>query len=412
MKTIEELLAALQSIIDGAKDESGADRALTDEEMLRYEDTEKELAVVRRNVEIRSRNTAYNTTAGRPDLGVHAGGQSAVKRTDEERAFDHYLRTGIPNNDLTWKAHPAEEFRAQAEGTASAGGYLVPAGFLDKITEKLKAYGGLANEVETITTDTGQPLPWPTNDDTGNQGEIVAENAAPASGADLVFGTKQLGAFKYDSVGTGGLPLKVPVELAQDAAFPLEPFVQRKLGMRIGRKQAADIMNGTGTTMPVGALAGGTIGLSIATNAVGLTYAEFVVASHIPDVAYREEGECVWVMSDGIAALAETLVDGNGRPLMRDSSDSIAGKPVRTILGYRVVIDNAMPATFAGDITKTMLFGNLKLGYVRRMVKEVTMVVLRELYALNGQIGYMAWARMDGLPQDTAAYTVISAKDV
>lgn len=411
MKTIEELLAALQSIIDGAKGEDGSERALTDEEMLRYETTEKELTTLRKDVEIRSRNTAYNT-AKRTDLGVHAGGQSSVKRTDEERAFGHYLRTGIPNADLTWKTHPADEFRAQAEGTGSAGGYLVPTGFLDKITEKLKAYGGLASEVETIETDSGNPLPWPTNDDTGNVGAIVAENAAPAGGADLVFGTKSLGAFKYDSVGTGGLPLKVSVELAQDSAFPLEPFISRKLGMRIGRKQATDLVVGAGTTEPLGALTGGTTGLSIATNAVGLTYAEFVAASHIPDVAYREEGECVWVMSDGVAALAESLVDLNGRPLMRDSVDSIAGKPVRTILGYRVVIDNAMPASFAGDITKTMLFGNMKLGYVRRMVKEVTLVVLRELYALNGQIGYMAWARMDGLPQDTAAYTVITAKDV
>lgn len=401
MRTIEQILADLQAIIDGAVDpeNDNTERELTEEEAQRYEALEAELRSVRRTGEFRSRHTAYLT----PNRSLVPGAQAADQETDADRAFRSYLRTGIPNQDL--------EFRAQSEGTNTAGGYLVPEGFLNKITERLKAFGGIAAEAETITTDSGNPLPWPTNDDTANQGEIVAENAAPAGGADLVFGEKVLGAFKYTSEGTGGLPLKVSFELAQDAAFDLEGFVSRKLGDRIRRKQARDYAIGAGTTEPLGLLTGGTKSASVATNATGMTYAEMVAATLVPDEDYLEDGEPVWVMNKAILGLAQLLEDDNGRPLLQMSTDGIAGKLNRTILGYRVVIDNSLPASFTGDNAKTIVFGNIKKGYIIRQVKDITMIVLRELYAVNGQIGYMAWARSDATVQDANAYTVISSVD-
>lgn len=407
MRTIEQILADLQAIIDGAIDpeNNGEERPLTDEEVQRYEALEGELQTVRRSVEFRSRHTAY-ITPNRNAI-VPAGEHGSVQRTGEERAFEHYLRTGTPNSDLNPASGPVPmEYRAQAEGTGAAGGFLVPAGFLQKITERLKAFGGISGEAEHVNTGSGNPLPWPTNDDTANTGEIVAENAAPAGGADLVLGQKTLGAYKYTSEGVGGVPLKVSFELAQDSAFNLEEFVQRKLAERIGRKQAADWSMGTGTGMPLGAVTGGTSGVIVASNVTGLSYAEAVSTVHVPDVAYREDGESVWVMNDAIMALLERLVDTTGRPLLQMSTDGIAGKPVRTLLGYRIVIDNTLPATY-GVATKTLLFGNINRAYIIRDVQEVTMIVMRELYALNGQIGYMAWARADGTVQDVNAYTVV-----
>jgi HK97 family phage major capsid protein len=403
MLTIEQILENLQAIIDAAREEDGTERPLTDEEAERYEALERELATARRNQEFRSRHQAYLT----PNRSmVPAGSQQNVQRTDEERGFDHYLRTGIPNQDLAPASGPVPaEYRAQAEGTGAAGGFLVPAGFLSKITERLKAFGGIAGEAERIDTGSGNPLPWPTNDDTANEGEIVAENAVPVGGADLVFGQKTLGAYKYTSEGVGGEPLKVSFELAQDSAFNLEEFVNRKLAERIGRKQARDWAVGTGTGQPLGLLTGGTSSVIIANNTAGMTYPNIISAIHAIDVEYRD-GECVWVMNDAVMALIENLVDTTGRPLLQMSTDGIAGSGVMTIRGYRVVIDNSLPATF-GVAGKTIIFGNIKKSYVIRSVKEVTMLVFREMYARNGQIGYMAWARADGTVQDSNAYTVI-----
>ena len=401
MRTIEEILAALQAIIESAQSggEGGEARPLTDDEVARYEALEGELAAVRRNNEILTRNAAYNTP-NRTDLHVNAGGTNRAVETDQDRAFRSYLRTGVPNEDLV--------FRAQSEGSGPAGGYLVPEGFRNNIIERLMRIGGLSAEVEHVSTSSGNPLPWPTLDDTANEGEIVAENAAPAGGADLVFGPKTLGAFKYESVGAGGLPLKVSWELAQDSAFDLEGLIERSLATRIGRKQARDWSVGTGVGMPQGILVGGSTAVQIAVNANGPTLANIIGMTHTIDPEYREDGESVWVMHDTVLAGFEGLLDGNGRPLLGTSTDGISGKPVQTIRGYRVVVDNTFPSAWAGA-AKSVVFGNVKRGYVIRDVKEVVLIVLRELYALTGQIGYMAWARADGMVQDANAFKVMTA---
>lgn len=201
--TVEEILAALQAIIDSAEG-----RPLSEEEAQRYETLEGQLRTVQRSDQIRSRQAAYVTPVAGLAAAIHVG----TARQDDtlERAFDHYLRTGQQNQDIV-------ELRAQAEGTGTAGGYTVPETLRQKLVDRLKAFGGLATAVETITTNSGEPMRFPTCDDTSNVGVIAAENTAPASGgADLVLGEKTLGAFRYVAPGAGQLPLRVSVELLQD----------------------------------------------------------------------------------------------------------------------------------------------------------------------------------------------------
>ena len=54
------------------------------------------------------------------------------------------------------------------------------------------------------------------------------------------------------------------------------------------------------------------------------------------------------------------------------------------------------------------MFGSIRDAYLIRRVKGVTLVVLRELYAINGQVAFMAWSRADAIVTDPAAATVVS----
>jgi HK97 family phage major capsid protein len=65
---------------------------------------------------------------------------------------------------------------AAGVGTGSAGGYAVPPEFREQFIQTLKYYGPMLQEAEIIQTDSGASMPWPTNDDTGNVGAILAEN--------------------------------------------------------------------------------------------------------------------------------------------------------------------------------------------------------------------------------------------
>ncbi len=393
--TVEEILAALQAIIDGAKAEDGSDRSLTDEEAARYEELEGKLNMARKSAELRSRQAAYAAPV-RNDLHVNVAG---ADEAPEERAFEQYLRTGNANSELA-------EYRAQSEGTNTAGGYLVPAGFRAKLIERMKQFGGIAEVAETFTTSEGGTVNYPTVDDTANVGEIVAEGGTFAAGADLVFGTRALTAYKYMAGGAGNLPLKVSWELLQDAAFDVAGFVARKLGERIARVQGVHWATGTGTGQPQGLVTPITTSGAIASNAVGPTYAELLATVNFLDPAYRAGAR--WVMNSATLALIQGLVDTTGRPILNDRDAGIANSPGgSTLLGYPVTIDQAMPSAAAG--AKFLAFGDINEAYVIRRVKDVTLVTLNELYAANGQTGFMSWARADGAVQNPNAVVVRTA---
>lgn len=387
--TVEEVLAALQAIIDAANG-----RSLTEEEVQRYEELEVQLAAARSDVQVRARHDAY-TAPVRDDLHVH----TAAPEQDDTltRAFQAYMRTGQVNQDII-------ELRAQSVGTDAAGGFTVPEVMRDRLTERLKAFGGLASAVEEFSTSGGEKITWPTLDDTANSGVIAAEGTAPTSGgADLVFGEKTLGAFKYVAPGTGNLPLRVSVELLQDSAFDIEALVERKLAERIRRAQAVHWVSGAGTTVPFG-INTGTAGTAF--TSAGITYAELVDGVHEVDPDYREGAS--WTFNDKTLAKVEKIVDTTGRPIVNDANAGIATGPNnKTLLGYPVVIDQAWADYVDGGTNKWGAFGNLRDGYVIRRVQDMTLIVNPYSRANEGQVEYTLWARADGVPQDTNAYRVL-----
>ncbi len=365
---------------------------LAEEQVNRYEELEGLLKAADRSAEIIKRQAAYSTP------------RVVTGTADEDpaimRAFADVLRTGRDETGLIT--------RAQSEGVGSAGGFMVPEGFRAIIIERLKAFGGVMNGATNITTATGNPLPWVTNDDVSNVGARVDEGAALGSGADLVLGTKMLGAYKYTSNGASSLPLKVSWELAQDSAFDLPSFVARKLGMRIARKVATDLVLGTGANEPEGLLstAGGITQSTAFSSNSAPTYADFLGVVHALDPAYRDSA--VWVFNDKTLKLIRGIVDGNQRPIfwnqLNDFSDVSKGA---TLLGYPVIIDQACPDPSGSN--NFGFFGNLSETYVVRSVKDVSLVVLNELYATTGQVGYMAWARIDACVQDKNAGVLMLA---
>jgi len=384
-------LAALQAIIDQA----GAE-PLTDEQASRYEQLEKDLAVARRNVEIRARQTAYTT----PVPGSHVHVAAAKPDNGLERAFEHYLRTGTANQDIA-------ELRAQSTSD-SAGGYMVPPGFRQKLVEVQKAYGGLAAEVDSFSTGNGSTVEYPSLDDTANSGSITTEGSQFAAGADLTFGTVTLGAFKYTSQGTGQDPLRVSVELLQDSAFDVAGMVSRALGTRIARKQALDWCQGGGTTLPYGICHSGLTQNETADSPPTIDYDDLLDLESTLDPSYEQNAK--WVMNKATWVGIRGLIDGAQRPLIFDQASSgIGGRPEKQLLGYPVVIDQMMPAASGGSGRNCLILGDLRESYVIRRVQELQIIVNPYSRANYGQVEYVAWERADGNIQNRSAYVVLKA---
>ena len=338
---------------------------------------------------------------------VAAGETALAVDSPYPKAFRGFLRGGLDSLDLEQRRLVHANFvtpenRAQGVGTGAAGGYTVPEGFRAKITETLKWWGGMITTSEIISTDTGNDLPWPTNDDTGNVGVLLNENAVIADATDLAFGAKMLKAFVFSST-----VLRASNVFLQDSATDPEGYIAKKGGQRVGRVLNTYFTTGSGANQPQGLITGLTVGVTTA-SATAITYGELVDTQHSVDVAYRLGGTCRWMMHDLALAYIRKLVDGQSRPLWVPGGllGSIEGGDPDRLLGYPVTLNNDMDSTIAAT-KKTAVFGDISSAYAIRQINDIQLVRLTERYADYGQVGFIVFARYDGLVQDPSAAKVL-----
>lgn len=399
--TVEEILAALQAIIDAA---NGGE--LTEEQEAEAAQLEAMLARHAAADGLRARQAARTQVrAGLTPVNLE------ISDPEEMRAFDSYLRGRGP------AAMEALAIRnAQSEGTPSEGGFLVPNTFRDKLVECMKSFGGFAQLVEEITTTTGAPLTWPTVSDAPggvpNEGVITAEGQQQSSGgADLVFGEAQLGAYTYTTTGANNEPLRLSRELIQDSSIDVQSLVERKFGERIARAQAKDWATGSGAGEPLGVLTTtADVELTTTNTLSGATngYAKLLDVEGALDSFYLPNAK--WVMNRKTWTDVRKITDEDGRPLIQANAQSGIGDGInRSLLGYPVEIDEGFPD--AADDVNFLAFGDFREGYVIRRVRDVEVLVDPYSRGKYRQVEMSGWARADGTIQNRCAYVVLKGKD-
>ncbi|MEJ7763877.1 MAG: phage major capsid protein [Acidimicrobiales bacterium] len=394
---------AMTKILDGA---ATSKRELSGEETQTYDRLEAEVNTDSKQIERLERHakmaTGFNAVDASPALT--AAPTPAVD--DESRyaqAFDKFFRFGLEelDNDQRrlvrsgFKADP--EMRAQAVGTNTAGGFVVPQGYRNQIIETMKAFGNVAAVAEVLTTDTGAPLPWPTNDDTGNEGAILGENVQDTE-LDVVFGQNQLGAFKYTSRIT-----RASVEFIQDTAVDAQGFITRKHGERLGRITNRHFTVGTGTAQPQGIVTGATVGVTAGTGGTSaITGDNLIDLQHSVDPAYRTTN-ARYMLTDTALASIRKLKDANGMYLWQPS---VQAGVASSLLGYPYIINQHMAVPAAS--VRSVLFGDFRAGYVVRLVRDIQAVRFNERYMDFFQVGFVSFLRADGRVQDANAYKALA----
>lgn len=321
------------------------------------------------------------------------GEPGSPEKRSYDAVFDTWVRGGAGSLELEDRQLLAEH-RAQSVGTDSAGGYTVPEGFWNRVQETMLAFGGVLEVANVISTATGNTLPWPTNDDTANEGAILGENTQITE-QDLTFGSKNLDAYKYTSK-----LVRVSYELLQDSAIDIEGFLARKLAMRLARIHNRHFTVGTGTGQPDGIAVSPVTGKTAA-SATAVTHDELIDLIHSVDPAYRIPSSR-FMFADGTAAAIRKVTDGDGNKAWQPGLKE--GQP-DTLLGYGITVNQNMPAMTTGNVAA--LFGDFNSGYVVRNVKDAQLVRLDERYADYLQVGFFMFDRADGTKDDTAAYKAL-----
>ena len=313
--------------------------------------------------------------------------QDEVRKSARYRdVFDGFVRTG----DM-------REVRALGAVSAVNGYTLVPIGFQKEVATYLKAVGGLRSAARIVTTPTGNPLNWPREQDTSNNGHWLAESA-PITETDPTFDSVTLGAdlLSSDSV-------LVPVELIQDSAFSVEALLAESFGKRLARGTATAYMNGNGanilgllpelvsaggrSVLPLGANANSGNSGDTEINSLGTDdWAALITAL---DPAYRLNAK--FAANQATFDAMRKIKDKYGRPIWEVS---LAEGQADKIFGYPYFFDQSLPTVAAGA-TGTVIFGDFN-QYIIRDVLNMTIVRYNELYMPNHQIGFEAFLRTFG----------------
>ena len=358
----------------------GEDGLLSAEDAATYDKMETDVVALGHEIERLERQKAMDEELAKA-VNVPLTEKPAAPKADEKkgRASDAYKKAFW--DAIRMKTPRVEVLNALQESVESEGGYLVPDEFERTLVQSLEEANQLRGICRVIRTSYGDRK-IPVVASKGSASWVDEEGAIPES--DDTFGQMTLGAYKVATM------VKVSEELLADSVFDLEGYMSEQFGRRIGDKEEEAFLTGNGSGKPTGILhsAGGAdIGLtSAATTAI--------TADELIDLVYSLRGpyrkRAVFVMNDSTIKLIRKLKDGEGQYLWKPG---ILENAPDTILGHRILTSQFMPAATAAN--KPIAFGDFSYYWVADRQGR-TFKRLNELFAVNGQVGFLSSQRMDG----------------
>ena len=265
---------------------------------------------------------------------------------------------------------------ALKEGSDGSGGYLVPNEFENQIISCLEEENVLRKISNVITTSHDLKIPGVVNNGSAtwiSEGEKIEES-------DDAFGQIVIRAYKI------GTSIKVSDELIEDSAFDIEKYISETFAHRIGKTEEDGFLNGTGIGQPKGLLLDATVGTLTETSGK-ITLDDVINLFHSVGGRYRASG--ILLMNSKTFRLLYKEKGAFGQNIWEPSLE----KDVPTkLLGKPVIICDSMPDP--ESFSKPVLFGDFSYYWIgdrgNRSIKR-----LNELYAKNGQVGFLTSQRVD-----------------
>ena len=266
------------------------------------------------------------------------------------------------------------------EGVDADGGYLVPEEYDSRLIDGLEEENIIRKLGHRITTSGERKI------------NIAATKPAAAwidEGEALTFSDATFSQINLDAHKLH-VAVKVTEELLYDNAFQLENYIIKEFYKALANAEEDAFINGDGTGKPLGILAesgGAEVGVTAA-SATAITADEVINLVYSLKRPYRKNA--VFILNDQTIATLRKLKDGNGAYMWQPAL--VAGEPDK-LLGYPVYTSAYMPTIEAG--AKTIIFGDLSYYNIGDRGSR-SFAELRELFAGNGLVGFVAKERVDG----------------
>jgi len=314
----------------------------------------------------------------------------------QNRAFSRYLNRGIVSRDMS-------------EGTAGAGGYLVPpGGFLASVLFGLAYTSGILARIRTWNSPTGNPATIPTILDTTtnalqvNEGTLI--NEADSTVGRVVFGNTP-------PIITGLVRAgRAFVQDAQGVSIDLDQMLADQWGFRLARYLDA---------LAVTQLSAGLTNTYTTAVSATCTYVDLMELIFSTNLAARGSQSSALVVSPSMAKHIMELADTQGRPLVLnqnyvisvDSNTAQGGSiernvSVPTLAGFPLVESPALATFAAGNVVG--IFADFAQAAILRLpVRAMSVQKLVERYADYGEFGWLGYARADIQVADPLAGAIL-----
>jgi len=260
------------------------------------------------------------------------------------------------------------------------GGYLVPVEYERTLVSGLDEENFLRRVSHVIRTGGDRKIPVVAT--RGEAAWVDEEGTIPES--DDSFGQVTLGAYKLATM------IKASEELVADAFFDLGAYIANEFARRIGNKEEEAFLLGDGNGKPTGLLHdtyGGEVGATTS-GATALTIDSIIDLFYSLKAPYRRRA--AFVMHDQTLKNVRKLKDSTGNYIWQASVKE--GEPDR-ILGRPIYTSVYMP-TMEAD-AKTVVFGDFAYYWIADRQGR-TFKRLNELFAVTGQVAFLASQRVDG----------------
>lgn len=373
--TIAELIQKRAKVWEGAKAfvESHAKEngTLSAEDNAAYLKMEKEIedltAAIDRQQRAERMEQELNRPMNSPLTGKPGDGGAGNGKTG--RASDEYRAAMLG----AFRSNFRNVSNVLQEGVDADGGYLVPEEYDRRLIDVL--------DEENIMRTLGTKIT------TSGQHKINIAATKPAAswieeGGALTFGDATFSQIFLDAYKLH-VAIKVTEELLYDNAFNLENYIVTQFGRALANAEEDAFLNGDGKGKPLGLFAatgGGTVADTLTAAVKSDDLISLVYALKRP---YRRKAS--FILNDQTLASLRKLKDNNGAYIWQPSYQ--AGEPDR-LLGYTVHTSAYAPAD-------AIAFGDYSYYNIGDRGTR-SFAELKELFAGNGMVGFVAKERVDG----------------
>jgi HK97 family phage major capsid protein len=364
-------------------------------------------------------NLGYNAQTERYEMLSEAGpGTFGEKQWGVLNSFEYkkdwaiYLRKGQRTIDLCHKT--------LQEGLDDQGGVFAPAELITRIIGRLPAPTSLRGRVTTLTTGRDTlVLPrkqYSADDKYTTAFRVTWTGEIPYDGTGNIAAVNDQNLTGNIDIGVHTAMMNAPItrNIVEDAAFPVQAWLEQELAQAADLTYEDMILNGSILNTTLGAQMSQPIGIyfgAASGNAEGNSYPEVILSSTPGGIdygslidtmtalapQYENENTC-WVMNKKSTYRAlNKLVDNQNRPLFTEGyndSGLVKGR------GRILLRDEIALSQFAQDISPTnfpIFYGDLKGYYLAQRV-GFSIQILDQTRAKANQIELVARMRFGGRP--------------